>query len=29
MLERGAPQYYKFGRISDAIGVDLGDHTEP
>lgn len=29
MLERGAPQYYKFGRISDTIGVDLGDHTEP
>lgn len=29
MLERGAPQYYKFGRVSDIIGVDLGDHTEP
>lgn len=29
MLERGAPAYYKFGRVSDTIGVDLGDHTEP
>lgn len=27
--ELGAPQFYKFGRISDIIGVDLGDHTEP
>lgn len=27
--ELGAPQYYKFGRISDIVGVDLGDHTEP
>lgn len=29
MVEHGAPAYYKFGRISDEIGVDLGDHTEP
>ncbi len=29
MLEYGAPPYYKFGRVSDLIGVDLGDHTEP
>lgn len=29
MLERGSPPYYKFGRISDTIAVDLGDHTEP
>lgn len=27
--ELGTPQFYKFGRISDVIGVDLGDHTEP
>lgn len=27
--ELGAPQFYKFGRVSDLAGVDLGDHTEP
>lgn len=27
--ELGAPQFYKFGRISDVIQADLGDHTEP